>query len=283
MRKRKRPLPAHIISHKRRSGHSASKRHNKHIPHSTKRRKLSLSLDRLPQTASSALSSTLEAQPGVCGIEIPRGDDHGEDSSDKSSKESSGNPRNPQREEHSKQRYGRDSKSCGLQGNASVLRSQPGTTPPVEAEDIEYEVDEIIKARVRRKKLQYRAKWVGYDDDPEWYDASNFKNSPYKLRDFHLANPTLPGPPRRLGKWLQCWEEDRDADDHPDDSKPERLHTKTPKSKAKIKKRADGGIAKEPPPKVSSFNGHDPTWFDIDDFLMLDSHSERKQMAPATG
>lgn len=47
----------------------------------------------------------------------------------------------------------------------------------------------------------YRVKWLGYEDDPEWYDASNFKNS---LRDFHATNFTLPGPPKRLGIWRQC-------------------------------------------------------------------------------
>lgn len=51
-------------------------------------------------------------------------------------------------------------------------------------EDDEYEVEEIFEARVYRKKLQYRVKWLGCDKDPEWYDASNFRNCPHKLRDF---------------------------------------------------------------------------------------------------
>jgi len=86
-------------------------------------------------------------------------------------------------------------------------------------EDGEYEVEQILEARVYRRKLQYRVKWLGYKDDQTWYDASNFKNSPYKLRDFHLADSTRPGPPKRLGRWIECWEEDRDEDDHPDDNK----------------------------------------------------------------
>jgi hypothetical protein len=88
-------------------------------------------------------------------------------------------------------------------------------------EDNEYEVEEILDACVNRRKLQYRVKWLGYEDDLEWYDASNFKNSPYKLRGFHMANPLRPGPPKRLGMWVQCWEEESDANDHPDDNKPE--------------------------------------------------------------
>jgi hypothetical protein len=86
----------------------------------------------------------------------------------------------------------------------------------------EYEVEEILKSRIYYRKLQYRVKWVGYADDLEWYDASNFKNSPYKLYGFHLANPICPGPSKRQDVWIQCWEEDRDLDEHPDDNKPKR-------------------------------------------------------------
>jgi len=91
-------------------------------------------------------------------------------------------------------------------------------------EDNEYEVEGILDSRISRKKLQYRAKWVGYENDPDWYDASNFKNSSHRLHDFHAANPAQPGPPARLWRWTQCWEEDIDAD-HPNDNKPKRLHT----------------------------------------------------------
>ncbi|KAI1669653.1 Chromo domain containing protein [Pyrenophora tritici-repentis] len=92
------------------------------------------------------------------------------------------------------------------------------------ADDDEYEVEQILAARVYRRKLQYRVKWLGYEDDPAWYDTSNFKNSPRKLREFHTANPSRPGPPARLNVWLQCWEEDRDTDDHSDDNKPQRSY-----------------------------------------------------------
>lgn len=94
-------------------------------------------------------------------------------------------------------------------------------------EDDEYEVEMILDARVNRRKLQYRVNWLGYEDDPVWYDAANFKNSPHKLRSFHTANPLRPGPLKRLGVWVQCWEEGRDADDHPNDNKPERAYTRS--------------------------------------------------------
>lgn len=93
-------------------------------------------------------------------------------------------------------------------------------------EDDEYEVEEVLDARVKHRKLQYRVKWLGYEDDLVWYNAANFKNSPHKLRRFHTTNPLRPGPPKRLGMWRECWEEDRDTDSHPDDNRPLRSSTR---------------------------------------------------------
>ncbi|PVH92397.1 hypothetical protein DM02DRAFT_278246 [Periconia macrospinosa] len=56
----------------------------------------------------------------------------------------------------------------------------------------------------------------------DWYNAANFKNSPYKLREFHTANSICPGPPTRLDYWLECWEQGEDADNHSDDNRPRR-------------------------------------------------------------
>jgi hypothetical protein len=94
------------------------------------------------------------------------------------------------------------------------------------SEDIEYEVERILAVRLLEGELEYQVHWVGYKADPAWYSASNFKNSPLKLREFHKANPTVPGPPRRLEYWEQCWQEDKDADDFPDDDKPIKTATK---------------------------------------------------------
>ena len=101
----------------------------------------------------------------------------------------------------------------------------PGQTvePPdpiqVEGEN-EWEVEKVLAVRQRRDKLQYRIQWLGFDEDPDWYPASNIKNAPHKLRDFHTAHPDRPGPPRQLDSWITAWENDEDAGDHPDDDKP---------------------------------------------------------------
>ena len=92
--------------------------------------------------------------------------------------------------------------------------------PPIQVtEDTEWEVQDILAVKKDRNRLKYRASWVGFDEDPEWYPASDFKYSPHKLRDFHLAHPELPGPPRRLDEWIKQWEAGADEYDDLDDDR----------------------------------------------------------------
>jgi hypothetical protein len=84
----------------------------------------------------------------------------------------------------------------------------------------EWEVEKIIAVRLHYSKLQYRVKWLGHDDDPEWYPATNFRNSPVCLRDFHTQHPEAPGPPVRLDRWLSAAEREEFESEHVDDGKP---------------------------------------------------------------
>jgi hypothetical protein len=81
------------------------------------------------------------------------------------------------------------------------------------------EVEDILAVKRERNCLKYRASWVGYDEDPERYPASDFKYSPHKVRDFHLAYPDLSGPLRKLNEWIKQWEDGADDYDHLDDDK----------------------------------------------------------------
>jgi hypothetical protein len=99
-------------------------------------------------------------------------------------------------------------------------KHKPARTNNTADNDDEYEVEGILNACMSGQKLQYRVKWLGFKYDLMWHDACNFKNSPYKLRDFHSVNRSHPGPPKRLGTWIRCWEEDRAAEDHPNNNKP---------------------------------------------------------------
>ena len=106
--------------------------------------------------------------------------------------------------------------------------------PPIEITgDQEYEVQELIAVKLDRGKLLYRASWVGYDEDLTFYPASDFKYAPHKLRDFHIANPSLPGPPRALDQWIKAWESGKEDYDSLDDDRP---LAKGTKGRAKKKK-----------------------------------------------
>ena len=56
----------------------------------------------------------------------------------------------------------------------------------------EWEVEDILDARSHRGKLQYRVKWVGWDEDREWYDAAGFENSLKIVKDFYSRYPKKP-------------------------------------------------------------------------------------------
>jgi len=80
------------------------------------------------------------------------------------------------------------------------LPSQAQEPPPpviIEGEP-EYELEEIVDARLYHGKLQYRAKWTGYspEHDKVWYPASNFENAVYARQQFHERYPTKPSQDR---------------------------------------------------------------------------------------
>ncbi|OJD22663.1 hypothetical protein ACJ73_05992, partial [Blastomyces percursus] len=92
---------------------------------------------------------------------------------------------------------------------------------PIEIEgENEWEIEEVLASRINRGKLQYRVKWLGFDDDFSWYPARNLKGSPHLLREFHIANPTKPGPPKRLDDWLEAWGKDDYLPDDIEDDLP---------------------------------------------------------------
>ena len=81
-----------------------------------------------------------------------------------------------------------------------LLRWQAFICP---AED-EWEVEKLLAARGQRGKLQHKVKWIGYDDDPPWYNAGNLRKSPVAIRDFHQETKELRLLARMLGKGWGC-------------------------------------------------------------------------------
>jgi hypothetical protein len=102
------------------------------------------------------------------------------------------------------------------------LPGQHNEPPPpiVITSEQEWEVQEILASRVRHGKLQYRVNWLGYDEDLEWYPASNFKYSPHKVQQFHHNHQDQPGPPRKLREWLRAYEAGHDSYEDLDDDRP---------------------------------------------------------------
>jgi hypothetical protein len=101
------------------------------------------------------------------------------------------------------------------------LPGQAAENPPGEdvAGEEEWEVEKILASRTHYGKLQYQAQWRGWDPDPAWYPASDFRNAPAALKRFHDGYPEQAGPPVRLDDWLLAAAEDRFAEPHPDDDR----------------------------------------------------------------
>jgi predicted aspartyl protease/transposase InsO family protein len=108
---------------------------------------------------------------------------------------------------------------------AATLEPLPGQLedpqPAIEVNgQEEWEIESIIAVKLTKGKLYYKVKWIGYDEDYEWYPAGNFKNAPLKIQEFHDQNPERPGPPKRLREWLQANEKDEFIEEHEEDDRP---------------------------------------------------------------
>ena len=71
--------------------------------------------------------------------------------------------------------------------------SCPGPIHVTEDHDEEYEVDAVIDSRIYKGKLQYLVHWKGYNESERtWELASNLKNSPKIVEQFHSSHPSTP-------------------------------------------------------------------------------------------
>lgn len=186
-----------------RASNTTTKPRLKHAAHTARQQKLSPLRNRLLSNDLSTPKTLSATQYSDHDTNICYNDDSSEESGD--------------RADHP----GRNKRSMST---THLYRSRGHKRQRSTDENDEYEVEKILDACVNCRKIQYRIKWVRYEDDLEWYDAFNFKNSPHKLLSFHSASHTHPGPPKRLGRWVQCWDEDREADNHPDNNTPEQLY-----------------------------------------------------------
>lgn len=84
----------------------------------------------------------------------------------------------------------------------------------------EWEVKVVLASQMYYGKLQYHVKWLGYDEDLNWYPASDFWNCIIKIQLFHHHKPQALGPPKHLVQWLEAAENDEFLYNDPDDNLP---------------------------------------------------------------
>ena len=74
------------------------------------------------------------------------------------------------------------------------LTNQVNEPPPpvIINNEEEWKVENIFNAKSHQGKLQYRVKWVGWDEDREWYDVAGFENSLEIVKDFYSCYPKKP-------------------------------------------------------------------------------------------
>ena len=104
-----------------------------------------------------------------------------------------------------------------VNGQAPV---EPGGEVLYKGGEKEYKVGKMLASRTRYGKLVYQVQWRGWPPDATWYPASNFKNAPTTLKEFHKRNPEKAGPPLRLQEWLEAAESNEFDQPHEDDEKP---------------------------------------------------------------
>lgn len=97
---------------------------------------------------------------------------------------------------------------------------QPPPVPLIIDNSPRWEVERILDSRLRYRKLHYRVKWVGIDDDPTWHRAQNFRSAWQRVREFHADYPNRPGPPKRLQQWIEAWQQGKEAEPHREDDSP---------------------------------------------------------------
>ena len=72
-------------------------------------------------------------------------------------------------------------------------QAPPPPPPEVIDDHIEYEVEKILDARMRRGKIQFLVKWKGYADlHNEWVPKENCANAQEEIDDFYTRFPNKP-------------------------------------------------------------------------------------------
>ena len=79
--------------------------------------------------------------------------------------------------------------------SSQIPGRQPSPPPPVVlSSGDEYEVEQILDSRVRRRQLQYLVMWKGYPiSEATWEPVVHLQNAPDAIHNFHQRYPLKPG------------------------------------------------------------------------------------------
>ena len=89
--------------------------------------------------------------------------------------------------------------------NAIPNQVQPPLPPVFVDGEPEYEIAEVLDSKMDNQcskcKLLYLVRWTGYagtDEETSWILASELKNTPELISDFHQSHPAKLGPLEQL-------------------------------------------------------------------------------------
>jgi hypothetical protein len=83
--------------------------------------------------------------------------------------------------------------------NDSLSKQHNNSSPAIKINrEDEWKVEEVLTVRKKWNRLKYQVKWLGFDEDSEWYLALNLTNALHKLWDYYTANPSQSNPPQQL-------------------------------------------------------------------------------------
>jgi transposase InsO family protein len=75
----------------------------------------------------------------------------------------------------------------------AVEASDPTPSQETTPRQAEFEVEDILDSRRKKKRIEYRVRWAG-EFEPSWQPVSNLKNCRDLIADFHHAYPMKPKP-----------------------------------------------------------------------------------------